>query len=291
MLTPCTVGNGWLRICNFGIYALSLYDKYTGEGVRVRLDVDKLDRWPHTRIWLLKEKPKSEQEPELLRAEMAEAAMDMLSLSKIQIRPELLRRKGKGAIVRCPLCGEWYPAAFGRICRSCQGDSPYEQGPGLAFQEPRLTAVPVDQAVGQHVLHDMTKIVPQQSKGAVFKAGQNIDVGDICRLQQMGRFRVYTEEAAGDNPDFVHEDAAVRAFAELMPGEGVTPQGEPSEGKINFCAERDGLFEVDRREQKSLHRRPRDQSDCEGVRCARASRLQSEQGVQQREPAEHCLGL
>ena len=246
MLTPCTVGNGWLRICNFGIYALSLYDKYTGEGVRVRLDVDKLDRWPHTRIWLLKEKPKSEQEPELLRAEMAEAAMDMLSLSKIQIRPELLRRKGKGAIVRCPLCSEWYPAAFGRICRSCQGDSPYEQGPGLAFQEPRLTAVPVEQAVGQHVLHDMTKIVPQQSKGAVFKAGQNIDVGDICRLQQMGRFRVYTEEAAGDNPDFVHEDAAVRAFAELMPGEGVAPQGEPSEGKINFRAERDGLFEVDR---------------------------------------------
>ena len=45
------------------------------------------------------------------------------------------------------------------------------------------------------------------------------------------------------------------------------------------------------REQKSLHRRPRDQSDCEGVRCARASRLQSEQGVQQREPAEYCLGL
>ena len=47
----------------------------------------------------------------------------------------------------------------------------------------------------------------------------------------------------------------------------------------------------DLRGQKSLHRRPRDQSDCEGVRRARASRLQSEQGVQQREPAEHCLGL
>ena len=246
MLTPCTVGNGWLRIFNFGIYALSLYDKYTGEGVRVRLDVDKLDCWPHTRIWLLKEKPKSEQEPELLRAEMAEAAMDMLSLSHIRIRPELLRRKGKGAIARCPLCGEWYPAAFGRICRSCQGDSPYEQGPGLAFHEPQLTAVPVEQAVGQHALHDMTRIVPQQSKGAAFTAGQNLDAGDICRLQQMGRFRVYTEEAAGDNPDFVHEDAAARAFAGLMPGEGVVPQGEPREGKINFCADLDGLFEVDR---------------------------------------------
>lgn len=245
MLTPCTVGNGWLRIFNFGIYALSLYDKYTGEGVRVRLDVDKLGRWPHTRIWLLKEKPKTEQEPELLRAEMAASAWEMLSLSKVRIRPELLRRKGKGAIIRCPLCGEWYPSAFGRICRSCQGDSPYEQGPGLAFNEPQLTAVPVEQAVGQHALHDMTRVVPQESKGAAFKAGQSIGGGDICRLQQMGRFRVYTEEAAGENPDFVHEDAAARAFAELMPGAGVTPQGEPSEGKINFRAARDGLLAVD----------------------------------------------
>lgn len=246
MLTPCTVGNGWLRVFNFGIYALSLYDKYTGEGVRVRLDVDKLDRWPHTRVWLLKEKPKSEQEPDLLRAEMAACAADMLSMTSVRIRPELLRRKGKGAIVRCPLCGEWYPATFGRICRSCQGDSPYEQGPGLAFNEPQLTAVPVEKAVGQHALHDMTRIVPQQSKGAAFKAGQSISAGDICRLQQMGRFRLYTEEAAGEHPDFVHEDTAARAFAELMPGEGVAAQGEPGEGKINFCAERDGLLVVER---------------------------------------------
>ena len=26
MLTPCTVGNGWLRVLPFGIYALTLYD-------------------------------------------------------------------------------------------------------------------------------------------------------------------------------------------------------------------------------------------------------------------------
>lgn len=96
MLTPCTVGNGWLRIFNFGIYALSLYDKFTGQGVRVRLDVDKLERWPHTRIWLLKEKPKSEQEPDLLRAEMAASAADMLSISKVQIRPGTSEAQGQG---------------------------------------------------------------------------------------------------------------------------------------------------------------------------------------------------
>ena len=43
LLTPCTFGNGWLRVLPFGIYAVTLYDKATGEGVRVELDNDKLE--------------------------------------------------------------------------------------------------------------------------------------------------------------------------------------------------------------------------------------------------------
>lgn len=245
MLTPCTVGNGWLRISNFGIYALSLYDKFTGEGVRVRLDVDKLDQWPHTRIWLLKEKPKTEQEPELLRAEMAGFATEMLSIAPVRIKPALLHRKGKGTIMCCPLCGEWYPSAFGRICRSCQGDSPYEAGPGLSFSDPGLRAVPVEDAVGRHALHDMTRIVPGQEKGPAFIVGQTFDAGDVCRLQQMGRFSVYTQEDAGENPDFVHEDTAAKAFAELMPGKNVMAEEAIREGKVNFTAKIDGLLVVD----------------------------------------------
>ncbi len=27
MLTPCTIGNGWLRIFHLGLYAVGLYDK------------------------------------------------------------------------------------------------------------------------------------------------------------------------------------------------------------------------------------------------------------------------
>ena len=61
MLTPCTVGNGWLRVLNLGHYALSLYDKYTGRGVRVYLDARRLTQWEDVADWLLKRKPKSEQ--------------------------------------------------------------------------------------------------------------------------------------------------------------------------------------------------------------------------------------
>src|SRR5512139_1693635 len=37
LLTQCTVGNGWLRVIDIGRFALSLYDKSGGEGVRVSL--------------------------------------------------------------------------------------------------------------------------------------------------------------------------------------------------------------------------------------------------------------
>ena len=42
LLTPCTIGNGWLKIVDTSRYALIFFNKYTGEGVRVHLDAAKL---------------------------------------------------------------------------------------------------------------------------------------------------------------------------------------------------------------------------------------------------------
>uniref|UniRef100_UPI003078619F FmdE family protein n=1 Tax=Desulfovibrio sp. TaxID=885 RepID=UPI003078619F len=123
-----TEGNGWLKVYHFGIYALSLYDKYTGEGTRVRLNVEALDAYPHVRAWFLKEKPKREQEPELLREEIRTAGMDLLQAAPVRIHPDFLVKKGKGVVRRCPRCGEWYPAVLGDLCRRCQGDGPYLAG-------------------------------------------------------------------------------------------------------------------------------------------------------------------
>ena len=62
LLTPCSVGNGWLRVLHFGRYALSLYDKYTGEGWRIFMDPEKLEAWPEIKTWFFKLKPKKEQD-------------------------------------------------------------------------------------------------------------------------------------------------------------------------------------------------------------------------------------
>lgn len=125
ILTPCTIGNGWLSIIPFGKFAVTLYEKYSGKGVRVYLDTEKLNAWPEIRDWYLKKKKKSEQNPEVLLAQIKEAGHHLLSVQRVQVEPEKVRRKKLGPVGVCPACGEAYPTRDGEKCRSCQGDTPY----------------------------------------------------------------------------------------------------------------------------------------------------------------------
>lgn len=246
LLTPCTIGNGWLRILNLGRYALSLYDKATGDGIRVAVDGTKLDAWPHIRTWLLKTRPKSEQDTQLLRDEIRNAGHDLYKVQPVRVAVDRFQAKRKGRIALCSLCEEPYPAADGPICRGCRGEAPYEASE-VAREEghsPPLRALPLDQAVGKRALHDMTRIVPGESKGPAVLHDQPITVGDLCRLQTMGRRRVYVLEDNPPHPEWVHENEAALAFAEAMAGEGVAFHGPPREGKVNLVARRDGLFLV-----------------------------------------------
>nr|HPK23103.1 formylmethanofuran dehydrogenase subunit E family protein [Smithella sp.] len=125
ILTPCTIGNGWLSIVNFGRYAVTLYEKYSGRGVRVYLDTEKLNNWPEVRDWYLKKKKKDQQDAEVLFAQIKEAGHQLLSVQKVQVEPEKVRRKKMGPVGICPACGEAYPLKDGGKCMNCQGATPY----------------------------------------------------------------------------------------------------------------------------------------------------------------------
>ena len=73
LLTPCTIGNGWLTVLNFGRFAITLYEKYSGVGVRVYLDSVKLKKYPEVNSWYFKLKPKHEQDFQLLINQIMEA--------------------------------------------------------------------------------------------------------------------------------------------------------------------------------------------------------------------------
>jgi len=127
ILTPCTIGNGWLSIVNFGRFAVTLYEKYSGKGVRVYLDTEKLNNWPQIRDWYLKKKPKNEQNLDLLIAQIKEAGHGLLGVQQVQVEPGKVRRNKMGPVGICPVCGEAYPSKDGGICRNCQGETPYTE--------------------------------------------------------------------------------------------------------------------------------------------------------------------
>jgi formylmethanofuran dehydrogenase subunit E len=125
LLTPCTIGNGWLRIVDLGRFAVALYDKTDGSGVRVFIDAAKLQAWPEFDAWLNKRKPKQEQDADRLFAEIHAAGERVLGVRAIRVAPPFLGKHGKGPIAICPVCGEPYPLSTGGICKGCQGEAPY----------------------------------------------------------------------------------------------------------------------------------------------------------------------
>jgi formylmethanofuran dehydrogenase subunit E len=129
------------------------------------------------------------------------------------------------------------------------------------IQAPGLKKVPVEEAVGLTVLHDMTRIVPGQEKGPAFKRDHRISAGDLCRLQQMGRKNIYAADAELEGSEWIHEDKAALAFARAMAGEGAAFSEKPSEGKADLLAARDGLLVVEEKALEAFNTLP-------GVMCA-----------------------
>ncbi len=246
LLTPCTTGNGWLKVQNLGRYAVSLYHKYTGEGVRVCIDSDKIQLYPELYAWFYKTKPKKEQDNQLILSQIREAKIDICRVENIRVQSRLLKKRHKNRIETCPFCGEAYPEDHGRICRACQGQTPYQT---TMDNQPELVlrTAPVESSVGQRILHDMTEILPGEKKGPAFRKGDIIGAGDLCRLHQMGKDHVYVDEGHSPGDAWIHENDAALSFAQAMAGPGVFFTEPPSEGKVSFAAQNPGLLIVDER--------------------------------------------
>jgi formylmethanofuran dehydrogenase subunit E len=125
LLTPCTIGNGWLRVMNIGRFALILYDKHSGKGIRVFLDPLKLDAWSEIKSWFFQQKAKEEQDSQLLMEQIKEAGANILSVRQVKVDIRLLNNEHRVGSAICPICQEAYPPADGEICLGCQGKIPY----------------------------------------------------------------------------------------------------------------------------------------------------------------------
>ena len=125
ILTPCSIGNGWLKILKIGRFATTFYEKYEGDGLRVYLDTKKLDSWPEVKSWFLKLVPKREQNTDLLLEQIKKAGADILSMQKVKIDVSMFQKKKDSKIAICPDCNEAYPEKHGSKCRVCSKEIVY----------------------------------------------------------------------------------------------------------------------------------------------------------------------
>jgi len=150
LLTPCTIGNGWLTIMDFGRFGLCLYDKDTGIGVRVFLDARAIKELTAIQTWFFKLKPKEWQDHDLLFNEIKTAGESIYSLQHIQVLDQHLNRQKMGKRSICNSCGESYPAIHGIVCRACQGQAPYhvqndrEAPDSMAFRPAHVIGLSAD---------------------------------------------------------------------------------------------------------------------------------------------------
>ena len=103
-----------------------------------------------------------------------------------------------------------------------------------------MKLIPVEEAVGQVLCHDMTQIIPEEFKGARFRKGHIVTEEDIPVLLSMGKENLYVWEM---KPGILHENEAAERLCALCLGDGMA-RSEVKEGKIEITAEREGLFRV-----------------------------------------------
>ena len=124
IFTPCTIGNGWLKVLDWDKFALCLYDKRKLTGYRVWLDLKKACLFPNIYNWYMQKVSKEDLPLEVLHGDILSAGRTVLSCRAVQItRP--FRKKPKENIEICPGCGEAYPASQGKRCSTCLGDGYY----------------------------------------------------------------------------------------------------------------------------------------------------------------------
>lgn len=103
-----------------------------------------------------------------------------------------------------------------------------------------MLKVPVENAVGMVLCHDITQIVPGKFKGPAFKKGHIVREEDIPLLLQIGKESLYIWEK---KEGFLHENEAAMRMAGAVAGGGVNLT-EPKEGKISLVSALRGLLKI-----------------------------------------------
>jgi hypothetical protein len=103
-----------------------------------------------------------------------------------------------------------------------------------------MREIPVQEAIGSVLFHDITRIVPGEFAGRAFKKGHIIREDDVATLLKLGKDNIYVLDL---EEGYIHENEAAQRIARAVCGNGIR-MTEPSEGKVSMEAVERGLLKV-----------------------------------------------
>ena len=106
-----------------------------------------------------------------------------------------------------------------------------------------------EDAVGQILCHDITQIIKDVTKDAVFRKGHIIREEDIPVLLSVGKDHIYIWE---NDESMMHENDAAEVLCRMCKGENMARCGV-KEGKIELTAECDGVLRINRDKLRAVN--------------------------------------
>ena len=106
-----------------------------------------------------------------------------------------------------------------------------------------MKQIKIEDSVGCILSHDVTKIVPGEFKGRLFKKGHVIKEEDIEKLLDIGKEHIYVWEPKEGQ---LHENDAAKRIKDLVLGKGCYISEEIKEGKIDFFANTQGIVKINK---------------------------------------------
>ena len=106
-----------------------------------------------------------------------------------------------------------------------------------------MKQIRIEDSVGCILSHDVTKIVPGEFKGMLFKKGHVIREEDIPKLLDIGKEHIYVWKPKKGQ---LHENDAAIRVKDLVLGQGCYISEEIKEGKIDFFANTQGIVKINK---------------------------------------------
>ena len=106
-----------------------------------------------------------------------------------------------------------------------------------------MKQIRIEDSVGCILSHDVTKIVPGEFKGRLFKKGHVIREEDIPKLLDIGKEHIYVWEPKKGQ---LHENDAAIRIKDLVLGQGCYISEEIKECKIDFFANTQGIVKINK---------------------------------------------